>query len=155
MDLTNRKPIFQLADAFLSLAPMTEGKLEKLCYYAQAWYLTFYGKRLVPEDFEADLHGAAQPELRAKYDPYAHTKIPQKPIPADVPDEYLQFAKKVYTSYGHLSELSLEYLNHREDPWILARKDSQPWESCHNKISDEAVKTYYQNLLQASKEASL
>lgn len=152
MDLTNRKPIFQLADAFLSLAPMTEGKLEKLCYYAQAWYLTFYDKRLVPEDFEADLHGAAQPDLRVTYEPYSHMLIPQKPAPADVPDEYLRFAQKVYTSYGHLSELSLEYLNHREDPWILTRKGCQPWESCHNKIQDKDIKDYYKKLLQAQKE---
>ena len=49
--------IFEVARFFLTKESMTHLKLQKLCYYAQAWYLTIYGQRLFNEEFQAWLHG--------------------------------------------------------------------------------------------------
>ena len=51
-----RGDIFDLADAFLSIESMTHKKLQKLCYYAKAWYLALYDENLVTEEFEAWVH---------------------------------------------------------------------------------------------------
>ena len=65
-----RGDIFDLAEAFLSISSMTHKKLQKLCYYAKAWYLALYDENIVSEPFEAWVHGAVQPELYQKYKSY-------------------------------------------------------------------------------------
>lgn len=140
---TNDKPIFQLANAFLSISPMTVKKLQLLCYYAKAWYLALYDENIIPEDFEAWVHGAVQPDLYEAYKSYGFNTIPQQTNTADIPEEYLSFAKEVYASYGHLSGNALEYLNHQEEPWKIARGSCQPWEICNTVIEEKDMKKYY------------
>ena len=62
--------IFDLAHAFLSIESMTHKKLQKLCYYAKAWYLAIYDSNLIEEQFEAWVHGAVQPRLYQEYKAY-------------------------------------------------------------------------------------
>ena len=59
--------IFALAKAFLAISEMTNKKLQKLCYYAKAWYLAIYDQNLVEEQFHAWVHGAVQPALYFQY----------------------------------------------------------------------------------------
>jgi uncharacterized phage-associated protein len=49
----------------------------------------------------------------------------------------------VYTTYSEFSGDQLENLAHTEDPWLLARGDLKPWESCSTAISCESMKAYY------------
>lgn len=42
-------------------------KLQKLVYYAQAWHLAIHGTPLFEEDFEAWVHGPVIPSLYQKY----------------------------------------------------------------------------------------
>ena len=55
--------IRKVAQYFLSKESMSHKKLQKLCYYAQAWYLANYGKPLMPNRFEAWVHGPVSPDL--------------------------------------------------------------------------------------------
>lgn len=59
-----------MAEAFLSIESMTHMKLQKLCYYAKAWYLAIYGENIITEPFEAWVSGAVQPLLYHKYKIY-------------------------------------------------------------------------------------
>lgn len=142
---TGAKPnnIFALARAFLSIDTMTHKKLQKLCYYAKAWYLAIYDKNLVPEHFEAWVHGAVQPSLYQRYKCFGFSDIPRNADVSNIPDEYISFAKEVYASYGHLSGDQLEVLNHQEFPWTHARGDCKQWEPCNNTISEQDMKEYY------------
>lgn len=66
----NQRSIFDMAEAFLSIESMTHMKLQKLCYYAKAWYLAIYGENIITEPFEAWVSGAVQPLLYHKYKIY-------------------------------------------------------------------------------------
>jgi len=56
--------IFHVAKYFLDkLGPMSVWKLQKLCYYAQAWSLVWDEKPLFQEDFQAWSNGPVCPEL--------------------------------------------------------------------------------------------
>ena len=134
--------IFSLAKAFLSISEMTNKKLQKLCYYAKAWYLALYDKNLISEQFQAWVHGAVQPALYQKYKDYGYNAIPKYTHSELLPEEFVSFAKEVYNSYGHLSGDQLEQLNHQETPWINARKDCEPWENSSNEISEEDIKHF-------------
>lgn len=139
--------IFDLADAFLSIASMTNKKLQKLCFYAKAWYLALYDEDLITEPFEAWVHGAAQPALYQKYKAYGFGYIPQVNESSSIPEEFLTFAKEIYDSYGDLDGDELEKLNHSEMPWIKARGDLKPWQGSNQVISEDDMKEYYRSIM--------
>ncbi len=139
--------IFALAKAFLSISKMTNKKLQKLCYYAKAWYLALYDCNLISEQFQAWVHGAVQPALYQKYKQYGYSDIPKFTNIQEIPEEFLSFAKEIYASYGHLTGDELERINHQETPWIEARGDCKPWENCSNEISEESMKAFYRKMM--------
>jgi len=139
--------IFDLANAFLSISSMTHKKLQKLCYYAKAWYLALYDTNIITEPFEAWVHGAVQPELYQKYKPYGFNYIPRVFEVDRIPEEFLSFSREIYRSYGALSGDDLEELNHSEAPWKNARVGLQRWQGSHNIISEDDMKTFYRAMI--------
>lgn len=142
--------IFQLARAFLSIEPMTNKKLQKLCYYAKAWYLAINDENLIPEQFQAWVHGAVSPELYRKYRDYGFEKIPQETDVSDIPETFMDFAKDIFAVYGKYTGDQLEYINHRESPWLNARKGLEPWENSENIISESDMKECYRKRIKTS-----
>ena len=140
--------VFDLANAFLSIESMTHKKLQKLCYYAKAWYLAIYDENIISESFEAWVHGAVQPLLYQRYRSYGFQYIPQVILSNDsIPEEFISFANQIFESYGHLSGDDLEKLNHQETPWKNARQGLKPWQSSNNIISEDDMKDYYRSLM--------
>lgn len=139
--------IFDLADAFLSIESMTHKKLQKLCFYAKAWYLALYDTNLIEEPFEAWVHGAVQPALYQKYKIYGFGYIPQVTNTLEIPEEFRSFAKEIFNSYGELDGDELEKLNHSEFPWKKARGSLKPWQGCRKIIDENDMKEYYRSLL--------
>ena len=146
-NLNKAADVFALAKAFLSISSMTNKKLQKLCYYAKAWYLALYDCNLLTEQFQAWVHGAVQPALYQQYKKYGFGDIPLFKNTEVLPEEFLSFAREIYDSYGHLSGDELEKLNHSEEPWIKARGNRKPWESCSVNISEEDMKVFYRKMM--------
>lgn len=124
---------------------MTHKKLQKLCYYAQAWHLANYGTPLVPNHFEAWVHGPVAPDLYFIYRNWGWFPISQISIdevqmsdPKTVP-----FLDLVYKTYGHYSGDQLENITHQENPWIEARAGCIKTDYCRNTISEKTMKNYY------------
>ena len=142
----SRNPdIFDVANWFLSHKPMTHKKLQKLCYYYKAWGLALYGTDLLPNsDFEAWVHGPVNRALYAKYADYGWQKISVEDQTApNLGEEASNVLDAVYTTYGDFSGDQLESLTHSETPWIKARGDLKPWESCTDTISEDDMRSYY------------
>lgn len=138
--------IFDVAQWLLSKESMAQKKLQILCYYAQAWYLTLcHNGPLVQNEFQAWVYGPACPELHEKYSSYAlFAPLPQcADNSASFSEKELNMLEAVWDTYGPLSADELEMLVHREDPWIAARDDTKPWETCKNVISLESIHEYY------------
>jgi len=140
------RDVFIIARAFLNIAPMTHKKLQKLCYYAKAWYLALYDENLIHDHFEAWVHGAVQPHLYDAYKKHGYRSIPQC-FDGLIPEEFNSFAREIYDAYGHLSGDELETINHTETPWINARKGLKPWEPSNNVISEEEMKKFYRKMI--------
>ena len=139
--------VFALAKAFLLISSMTNKKLQKLCYYAKGWYLALYDTNLISEQFQAWVHGAVQPALYQKYKEYGFSEIPKLMKNTGIPEEFISFAQEIYSSYGHLTGVELEKLNHQEDPWLNARQDCQPWENSSTTIAEEDMKDYFRKMM--------
>lgn len=126
--------------------PITHLKLQKLCYYAQAWHLTLNKKNLFEDHFEAWVHGPVSPNLFSKYRGFGWN-----PIVKDVSDLKLKpqeekFLNEIWRVYGHLDGKYLESLTHNEEPWIEARKGLAYNAPSNQVISEDTMKKYYSSL---------
>lgn len=144
--------IFDVAKWFLSMESMTHLKLQKLCYYAQAWHLAVYKKRLVDENFQAWVHGPVSPTLYARYRHWGWHDIIKYEGQVKLKRKTIEFLNIVYGLYGKYKGWELEELTHKEEPWINARKGIDPKQSCTNVIRDKDMEIFYRNELREALE---
>ncbi|MDP3588931.1 MAG: DUF4065 domain-containing protein, partial [Methylobacter sp.] len=98
-------------------------KLQKLAYYADAWYLAFFGEKLVDCDFEAWIHGPVSRELYNRFAPnkslYSDITIEDSRQNFDIVSigDNVEHIDKILEAYGKFSGAQLEEMAHREEPW--------------------------------------
>jgi uncharacterized phage-associated protein len=144
--------IFDVANYFISKANnedenfMTPLKLQKLCYYAQAWSLVWDDKELFKEDFQAWVHGPANYKLYKKYDVGKNVYIDNVDSAFNMRlfnKDQLNTLDAVWTAYGKFSGSYLEQLTHQEDPWKLTRGTLPPGMGSNVIIDKKFIKEYY------------
>ena len=135
-----------LADEFLAIEPMTQKKVQKLCYYAQGWYAAITLEKLFEEDLQAWVHGPVSPTLYERFKAYGYNKIPQKESKS-IDEELKGIVQQIYRIYGKLDGDQLEELSHQESPWLNARKGLQPHESSTNVIDFNDMVSFFQSKL--------
>jgi uncharacterized phage-associated protein len=136
--------VFEIANWFLSKEPMSHLKLQKLCYYAQAWNYALKNNRLIDSDFQAWIHGPVSPALYEKFRSFGFDsiKITGK-YKCSIDDEDLEILESVWMTYGSYAANALEALTHRELPWIEARTGYKSEERCQVVILPSTMKKYY------------
>lgn len=139
--------VFDIADWFLTKEPMTQKKLQKLCYYAQAWTYALKGYRLEDTDFQAWIHGPVSPVLWEKFKSFGYDTIHIKgTVQFAFDEEDVTLLEDVWDTYGENTGNALEALAHREMPWIEARKGYEPNERCTVVISPQTMAAYYRSI---------
>jgi len=148
METKNTIGYNDVANFFLSLGNetgevITNLKLQKLVYYAQAWYLANFKVSLFEEDFQAWVHGPVIPELYHEYKNFGYspilTDIKPKNIGATI-NSFLTEVAKIYMPYG---AFELEAMTHKEKPWQDARVGCEPDENCSNIIPKDSMREFY------------
>jgi len=147
--IMNYSPI-DVANYFLSLVDEESGdnithlKLQKLVYYADAWFLALYNKSLFKENFEAWVHGPVLTSLYQKFKDYGYNPInsPEE-YSCNLPEEVKIHLDEIWEEYGSLSPKKLEILTHSEAPWKEARKNCSPIDYCSNNLSKDLMRTFY------------
>ncbi len=129
--------------------PITNKKLQKLVYYAQAWSLVLKNKKLFNEPIEAWVHGPAVRGLYVQYKKFGFAPIQEeiKPDTIKISGKTKRFLDTIWRAYGKLDAGYLEMLTHSEEPWREARKGLQHHESSGNEISLRVMKNYYSEKL--------
>lgn len=142
--------VFTVAKYFLQQNSMTHKKLQKLCYYAQAWHCAFYkNKPLFENRIEAWVHGPVSPELYARYSGYGWNEIPQLDITEeiDITRKEKKLLDQIWEIYGKYDATQLEILSHTEEPWKNARNGIEELVSSNEEITYEAMGQYYREIL--------
>lgn len=141
-----------VADYFLAVSknsgePITNLKLQKLVYYAQAWFLANKSEPLFKAKFQAWVHGPVIPDLYEKYKKFGST-----PIVADVDindvkkrfnSDQLEFLDEVTRVYMPRGAYELELMTHQEEPWVQSRDGLEPDQPSNAEISEELMRSYY------------
>jgi len=144
---------YDIANYFIWLANDTGSfisnlKLQKLVYYAQAWHLAIKDAPLFEEDFEAWIHGPVIPALYQKYKQFGWKPILEEVQFPHLPEETRQFLDDVAAEYFSCDGYYLERMTHVETPWIEARK-GLPIDSPGNEIiTKDSMKRYFATRVQ-------
>lgn len=144
--------IFNVARYILkSMGSVSTWKLQKLCYYSQAWSIAWTETPLFSEDFEAWTNGPVCPQLF-----HAHQGaffIALKDLPEQKEDQSSPLTEdqkdtidKVLEFYGNKEPFELRESTHQEAPWKNARGDCPEGERCNAIITKESMGEYYGSL---------
>ena len=149
MELRTMLTVFDVAKYILhAKGPMSTWKLQKLCYYCQAWSLAWTEKQLFPEDFEAWANG---PVCRLLYEEHRGMYIiSESDIQhgdfRNLTDDDEENINIVLGAYGDKDAYWLREQTHAEDPWKKARDGYADGESCREIISKQSMGYYYGSL---------
>lgn len=126
---------------------MTAMKLQKLCYYAQAWSLVWDERPLFNARIEAWANGPVCLDLykthRGKF------LIGSKVIDGDTSNldsDAIETIDAILKTYGDKSASWLSALTHKEAPWLNARNGLPEGERGSNEITYAAMAEYYDSL---------
>lgn len=136
--------VLDVANWFLTHESMTHKKLQKLCYYAQAWYNALKSWRLMNTEFQAWVQGPVSPVLFEWFKSFGVEKIKIKGTPKfSFSAEDTAFLCRVWEMYGDKTGNALGALSHHKLPWQEARRGYGEWERCTVAISPAAMKNFY------------
>lgn len=141
--------VYTVAHAVLEKAgPMSAFKLQKLCYYAQAWHLAFYGRPLYPEPTEAWANGPVVRELyethRGRFE-VTVDDLSQYAVGALDQDEE-EHLDRVLDAYAQFTPQQLVDMTHSEAPWREARGSLPVLARSNNVVSLQTMARFYRDL---------
>jgi uncharacterized phage-associated protein len=121
-------------------------KLQKLLYYAQAWSMVLRKKKLFSDQIEAWVHGPAIRGIYLEYKKFGfgpiEKKVDQKTI-LNISSEVRNFLDQIWNVYGKFDPAFLEQLTHSEAPWQMAREGLEPHMGSGNIISLNSMRDFY------------
>lgn len=127
--------------------PLSTMKLQKLCYYAQAWSLVWDDEPLFQEDFQAWANGPVCPELfYYTQGRFSVNDWDMKGNSEELSEEQKQTVLAVLEYYGDKDAQWLSQLTHMEGPWQEARKGLPLGAKSQEKITKESMAMYYGGL---------
>lgn len=144
--------VFDVAEYILEhYGTMSAMKLQKLCYYCQAWSLVWDDNPIFDEKIEAWINGPVIPALYQKHKGiFKIQKYSLGGNPENLTRTQKDTINAVCDVYAKLNAQQLSDLTHTEEPYINARKYLVPNERGHNVISIADMAEYYGGLPEIS-----
>lgn len=125
--------------------PVSNLKLQKLLYYAQAWHLAIHDTPLFNDPIQAWVHGPVVASVYKHYKDWAWKPIEEDPTPPAFEQPVQDHLVEVMGTYGTMTAYGLELLTHEETPWRNARLGLPADEPSSAVIAHEDMKLYYRS----------
>jgi len=127
---------------------MSTLKLQKLCYYAQAWSLAWTEEPLFQEEFQAWANGPVCSELFQRHKGNFMIGVDSLGVGnvSNLSNDQKDTINHVLDHYGAWDPYELREQTHFESPWKTARRGLPEGVSCNYVISKESMGEYYGNL---------
>lgn len=148
----------EVANWFLNKECMDQKKIQKICYYAYAWYLYFNNDiengihvRLFKNDIEGWVHGPVSRKLYKAF-PYIGMDLltpldNYEAVPSSDTDT-VDFLEQIYDVFGEYTGNELESMTHHELPWIYARKGLKSYDPGTRILDDTLMYNYCAEMIQ-------
>ena len=125
---------------------ITNLKLQKLLYYAQAWFMVNNnGEKLFEDDIEAWQYGPLVPAVYDQYKSFGRTPIEiecDMNCFKDLCDNVKEFLNEFCLEFFKYSATEMVTATHNEQPWIEAIE-----KGIHTPIDTELMYKFYSNML--------
>lgn len=123
-------------------------KLQKLCFYAQAWNLAWTEKPIFAEDFQAWTNGPVCPELFREFKGLFSIGLNhcEKGDVLNLEASHTETIDVVLENYGDKDPYWLREQSHSEAPWQDARGDLPENTRCSAIITKEKMGVFYGGL---------
>ena len=146
-----------IADFFLTKESLTPKKVQKLVYYAYAWFIALNNQDaenienvFFDEVPEAWMHGPVFHSLYQRVKEYGWHEIPKRKDDIKFENEDIEsFLNIIWKKFGRFSADDLEFMTHQETPWRNARKDIVDFAPSAQKIQLKDIFTCYNEKLSA------
>lgn len=140
--------VFDVAKYILhKMGRLSTWKLQKLCYYSQAWQLAWTGEPIFDEDFEAWSNGPVCRKLfNAHRGKYSVTENDLQGNADLLNADQKETIDMILNGYGNMMPYELREQTHIEAPWKTARGNCKEGEHCENVITKASMNEYYGSL---------
>ena len=131
------------------VTPLSNLKLQKLLYYAQAWSLGIRKEPFFCGSFQAWVHGPVNVDIFQRFKGIGKTLysiitvrdvMNTDPTLSQSDKEFLDMILDNYMKY---SGADLERFSHEDSPWKDARGQCGPWDRCTTEITEDSLRKFY------------
>ena len=151
--LYDRNKIDVVARYFLKNAiDITPLALQKLLYYAQAFFYALFKENLFDDDCQAWTYGPVFPEIYDRYKAFGYDPIdnPFKNYSDDtdiLTEREKRFLDVIISTFGDYSGKILSEMTHNEKPWTESRGGLHPDDRSMTIIKKETIHAYFEEIL--------
>jgi uncharacterized phage-associated protein len=135
--------------------PLSAMKLQKLCYYSQAWSLVWDEQPLFDDRIEAWANGPVVRTLYAQHRGQFTIHNWPSGDPAQLSADQKATVDAVIDAYAKLTAQQLSDLTHSERPWIDARDGVPPTERSEAEIPPKSMQSFYASLIKRNDTESV
>ena len=126
------------------MTEVTPLALQKMLYYAQAFYFALFSAELFPDVCQAWTHGPVYPEVYHKYKIYGCNPIEAPVLDSEedigeLTTREVEFLNSIIYAVGCYSGQTLENMTHGERPWRKARGELLPADRSVTEISKSDI----------------
>ena len=132
-----------------NLGEVTPLALQKLLYYSQGFYKTFYDEFFFAEDCEAWVHGPVYKDIYFKYRDYGYNPIEDKSIELEnisLTEAEEELLDSIIDNFVCYSAKTLKRMTHSERPWRLTRKDLEAEAKSNEIIKKNLIADYFKDV---------
>ena len=120
---------------------ITNLKLQKILYFAQAYYLSKLNKPLFSDSIEAWQYGPVIPSVYNQFKGKGSNPIICETDDSTISENDKEILKNVWNTFGGYSASRLVDISHAHSPW------KEAYNSEEKEISHKAISEYYSTLL--------
>lgn len=127
--------------------------LQKLLYYAQAFFKALYNRELFLDACQAWAHGPVYPDIYYQYKDFGYNPI-DKALPegekdfSELTTRELYFLDSIVDIFGMYSGRVLREITHNEQPWIEARGPLSPRDRSVTIINRSTIDAYFKSVVE-------
>jgi len=122
----------------------TTDMIQRMLYFAQAWYLANTGHELFEEEFEAWGTGPVVPAVYERFKNLDAASLPDIENSRTVKGSKLEMLELIQQDYGCYQPFKLDELAKEPGgPWDVARRGTQPLAPSNTIIAKDAMKKFY------------
>ena len=134
-------------------ADVTPMALQKMLYYAQAFFQVLFNKPLFTEPCQAWTHGPVYPEVYFKYRDFGYDPVRLPELDCccsgtDLTEREICFLDAIIAAFGCYSGSTLRWMTHNEQPWLQTRGTLRPTDRSATVISSSLIHDYFTTIIQ-------